>query len=106
MIFAAQQAGLAFILNVIIDADKKVIAAFAGDHEQAHRTGCAQCEAMTRVEKVVSDIAITSNGGYPLDQNVYQAVKGMNAAESCVRRDGAVIMCAALDDGHGGVVFY
>ena len=98
MIFAAQQAGLAFILNVIIDADKKVIAAFAGDHEQAHRTGCAQCEAMTRVEKVVSDIAITSNGGYPLDQNVYQAVKGMNAAESCVRRDGAVIMCAALDD--------
>ena len=106
MIFAAQQAGLAFILNVIIDADKKVIAAFAGDHEQAHRTGCAQCEAMTRVEKVVSDIAITSNGDYPLDQNVYQAVKGMNAAESCVRRDGAVIMCAALDDGHGGEEFY
>ena len=106
MLFAAQQAQLAFILNVIIDADKKVIAAFAGDHEKAHRTGCAQCESMTRAKKVVSDIAITSNGGYPLDQNVYQAVKGMTAGESCVRQDGALIMCAALSDGHGGEDFY
>ena len=106
MLFAAQQAKLAFILNVIIDADKKVIAAVAGDHEKAHRAGCAQCEEMTRVQKVVSDIAITSNGGYPLDQNVYQSAKGMTAAESCVRQGGAVIMCAALGDGHGGEEFY
>ena len=106
MLYAAQQAKLAFILNVIIDADKRVIAAFAGDHEKAHRTGCTLCEKMTRVDKVVSDIAITSNGGYPLDQNVYQSVKGMTAAESCVRQDGALIMCAALGDGHGGEEFY
>ena len=106
MLFAARQAKLAFILNVIIDADKKVIAAVAGDHEKAHRAGCAQCEEMTRVQKVVSDIAITSNGGYPLDQNVYQSAKGMTAAESCVRQGGALIMCAALGDGHGGEEFY
>ena len=106
MLFAAQQAKLAFILNVIIDAEKRVIAAFAGDQEKAHRTGCALCEKMTRVEKVVSDIAITSNGGYPLDQNVYQSVKGMTAAESCVRNGGALIMCAALGDSHGGEEFY
>ena len=61
---------------------------------------------MARVEKVVSDIVITSNGGYPLDQNIYQSVKGMTAAESCIRQGGAIIMCAALGDGHGGEDFY
>ena len=106
MLFAAEQAKLAFILNVLIDAEKHVIAAVAGHHEQAHRAGCSLCEQITRVTPVVSDIAITSNGGYPLDQNVYQSVKGMTAAESCVRPGGAVIICAALGDGHGGEAFY
>ena len=106
MLFAANQAKLAFILNVIIDTEKKVIAAVAGHYEKAHFAGCELCEKMTRVEKVVSDIVITSNGGYPLDQNVYQSVKGMTAAEACVCQGGAIIMCAALGDGHGGESFY
>ena len=49
---------------------------------------------------------ITSNGGYPLDQNIYQAVKGMTTAESCVREGGVIIMVAACEDGHGGDAFY
>ena len=106
MLYAAEQAKLAFILNVIIDADKRVIAAFSGDPVQAHREGCRMCERLTRVQPVEADIAVTSNGGYPLDQNVYQSVKGMTAAEACVRQGGAVIMCAGLGDGHGGEAFY
>ena len=106
MLYAAQQAKLAFILNVILDGDKRVVAAVAGDRELAHREGCRLSAEMTRVTPVVSDIAITSNGGYPLDQNVYQSVKGMTAAEACVREGGAIIMCAALGDGHGGEAFY
>ncbi len=106
MLFAAKQAGLAFILNVLIDADKRVIAAVAGDPEEAHGQGCALCAELTEVDAAVSDIAITSNGGYPLDQNVYQSVKGMTAAEACVRQGGAIILCAALGDGHGGDAFY
>ena len=106
MLYAARQAKLAFILNVLIDEDKRVLAAVAGHPEEAHRKGCVQCEMLTRVEAVVSDIAITSNGGYPLDQNIYQSVKGMTAAESCVRQGGVIIMCAALGDGHGGEHFY
>ena len=106
MLYAAQQAKLAFILNVILDGDKRVVAAVAGDSELAHREGCRLSAEMTRVTPVVSDIAITSNGGYPLDQNVYQSVKGMTAAEACVREGGAIIMCAALGDGHGGEAFY
>ena len=106
MLFAAQQAKLAFVLNVIINERKHVIAAFAGDQEQAHRAGCKQCEAMSRAMPVPADIVVTSNGGYPLDQNVYQSVKGMTAAEACVRPGGAIIMCAALGDGSGGDSFY
>lgn len=106
MLFAAKAAKLAFILNVLIDADKRVIGAVAGDVEKAHQRGCAMCAEATKVKAVVSDIAITSNGGYPLDQNVYQSVKGMTAAECCVRQGGAIILCAALGDGHGGEAFY
>lgn len=106
MLFAAKAAKLAFILNVLIDADKRVIAAFAGDPTEAHRQGCALCGELTQAKAVTSDIAITSNGGYPLDQNVYQSVKGMTAAEACVRPGGAIILCAALGDGHGGEAFY
>ena len=106
MLYAAKRANLRFILNVLIDADKRVIAAVAGDREAAHRQGCALCQHITQVEAVVSDIAVTSNGGYPLDQNVYQAVKGMTAAEACVRQGGIIILCAALGDGHGGDAFF
>ena len=53
----------------------------------------------------MSDIVITTNGGYPLDQNIYQAVKGMTAAEATVREGGAIIMAAKSNDGHGGERF-
>ena len=106
MLFAAQAAGLSFILNVLLDARHRVAAAYAGDRELAHQAGCEACEKMCRAEPVVSDIVFTSNGGYPLDQNVYQSVKGMTAAEACVRPGGAVVMIAGLGDGHGGEDFY
>ncbi len=106
MLFAAKQAGLAFIVNVLIDADKNIVAAVAGDPEKAHAAGCALCEARLRLKAVVSDIAVTSNGGYPLDQNIYQSVKGMTAAEACVKEGGVIIMNAALGDGHGGEGFF
>lgn len=106
MLYAAKKAGLRFILNVLIDADKRVIAAVAGDPEEAHEQGCALNKSLTQIDAVISDIAVTSNGGYPLDQNVYQSVKGMTAAEACVRKGGAIILCAALGDSHGGEAFY
>ena len=106
MVFAAKQAGLAFILNVLLDANKRIVAAYAGDMEAAHQAGCADCLSRTGATGVEADIAVTSNGGYPLDQNVYQSVKGMTAAEACVRPGGVIVMCAALGDGHGGEDFY
>lgn len=106
MAFAAEQAGLAFILNVLLDEDKRIVAAVAGDSVKAHEKGCQMCLEMTQVPGVGADIAVTSNGGYPLDQNVYQSVKGLTAAEVCVREGGVIVICAALGDGHGGKDFF
>ena len=106
MLYAARQAKLAFILNVVIDAQKKVIAAFAGDSEKAHVTGCEFVLNMSQVKKNPTDIVITTNGGYPLDQNIYQAVKGMTAAEANCKEGGVIIMVAGLIDGHGGESFF
>lgn len=106
MLYAAEKANLAFILNVVIDSHKKVIAAFAGDREEAHYTGCEFVKDLAGVNAVKADIGIVTNGGYPLDQNIYQSVKGMTAAEATVADNGVIIMASSCNDGHGGEEFY
>ena len=106
MTYAAQKAKLAFICTVIINSNKEVVYAVSGDAELAHLKGCEFLKDMCMVKAVPSDIVITSNGGYPLDQNIYQAVKGMSAAEATVKDNGVIIMLAQSGDGHGGEVFY
>ena len=106
MLWAAKAAKLAFIVNVVLDADKKVIYAVAGDSEQAHKKGTDFLSKLCGAKAVDADIAISTNGGYPLDQNVYQAVKGMTAAEATVKDGGVIIMLASSSDGTGGDNFY
>jgi lactate racemase len=106
MLYAAKKAKLAFILNVAINKDKKVINAFAGDSVAAHEEGCKFVAELSSIDKVMADIAVSTNGGYPLDQNIYQAVKGMTAAEATCNKGGVIIMIAACNDGHGGRSFY
>jgi lactate racemase len=106
MVYAAEAANLAFILNVVIDSEKRIVSAFAGNRVTAHEKGCEFVTQLASVKAELADIAITSNGGYPLDQNIYQAVKGMTAAEANVKEDGIIIIAAACNDGHGGEDFY
>lgn len=106
MLYAARIARLAFICNVIINADKKVIYAAAGDCDLAHREGREFLTGKCGVKAVPADIVISTNGGYPLDQNIYQAVKGMTAAEATVKKGGVIIQLAKSDDGHGAPEFY
>ena len=106
MLFAARAAKLAFIVNVVIDAAHEPIFCVAGDCEAAHRVGREFLLSKCMVDAVPADIAISTNGGYPLDQNIYQAVKGMTAAEATVRPGGVVVMFAKSADGHGGASFH
>lgn len=106
MLWAAKKAKLEFIVNVVLNSEKEVIYAVAGDVEDAHRKGTDFLSAQCGAKAVSADIVISTNGGYPLDQNVYQAVKGMTAAEATVREGGVIIMLAASGDGIGGDHFY
>lgn len=106
MLAAAKLARLAYIVNVVIDEDKKTVAAFAGDPAAAHRKGCDFLLGYCQVRPAWADIVVTSNGGAPLDQNIYQCVKGMTAAEATCNPGGVIILCAECMDGHGGEGFY
>lgn len=106
MLFAAKTAGLAFILNVVINSEKKIIAAYSGDVELAHKEGREFVASLAQVKPIYSDIVITSNGGYPLDQNMYQTVKGLSAGEASVNQNGVIIIASSCVDGHGGEFFY
>ena len=106
MLWAAREAKLAFIVNVVLNSKKQPIFAVAGDMEEAHKAGTDFISSLCAVKATPSDIVISTNGGYPLDQNVYQAVKGMTAAEATVKEGGVIIMLASSDDGTGGDHFY
>jgi len=106
MLYAARKVRLDFICNVVINAAKEVIYAVAGDCDLAHREGREFLLDKCRVAPAMADIVITTNGGYPLDQNIYQAVKGMTAAEATVRKGGVIIQIAKSDDGHGAPEFH
>lgn len=89
-----------FMLNVTLNRDKAITRVFAGDLFEAHRLGCEHEleHAMVRCEERF-DVVITGNSGYPLDQNLYQAVKGMSAAHKIVKEGGTIIMAAECSDG-------
>lgn len=106
MIFAAKKAKLAFIVNVVLGGEKQILHAVAGDCDAAHKSGVEFLNKYAQVDAVPADIAISTNGGYPLDQNIYQAVKGMTAAEATVKDGGVIIMLASSTDGHGGQTLY
>jgi len=106
MIWAAKKARLQFIVNVVLNFKKDTIYAVAGDLVEAHKKGTDFLSKLCAVEAKPADIAISTNGGYPLDQNTYQAVKGMTAAEATVKDGGVIIMLSASDDGTGGDHFY
>ena len=106
MLFAAKASGIRFILNVILNQEKKIIGAVAGDIDTAHKAGVSFLSSMCHREPVLSDIVITTNGGYPLDQNIYQSVKGMTTAAASCRKGGVIIMLSSCSDGHGGEEFF
>lgn len=106
MLYAARKAGLAFIVNVVIDAAHDPIFAVAGDCDLAHREGREFLASRCQVNAVPADIVISTNGGYPMDQNIYQSVKGMTAAEATVKENGVIIMLSKAADGHGGKSFH
>ena len=97
-----------FLLNVALNGEKEITNVFAGELVAAHAEGCAYVKehAMISCDQRF-DVVITTNSGYPLDQNLYQAVKGMNAAQMIVKQGGTIICAAECLEGmpeHGNFV--
>ena len=105
MVAAARAVHTAFIFNVALDGEKKIIAAYAGDLEKAHAQGVDFIRKWSQCPSITGDIVVTSNGGYPLDQNLYQSPKAVATAEACDGEDGVIIMCCSCVDGMGGTHF-
>ena len=89
-----------FLLNVTLNKNKEITEVFAGDIWQAHAAGTAFARKSVMVPVPEPfDIVVTTNSGYPLDLNLYQAVKGMSAAALVVKEGGSIIAAAECWDG-------
>jgi nickel-dependent lactate racemase len=89
-----------FCINVTLNRDRQITRFFCGDVRAAHDAGCAfsRDTAMVACPQAF-DVVVTTNSGYPLDQNLYQAVKGMSAAAQVVAAEGYIATAARCNDG-------
>jgi nickel-dependent lactate racemase len=96
----AAATGVTFALDVVLGEANRIVAAFGGDVLPMHAAACeaARAIAMCPVPKPF-DVVVTSNAGFPLDQNLYQAVKGMSAAAQVVAPGGTIVCVAECRDG-------
>jgi nickel-dependent lactate racemase len=96
----ALRIGPSFLLNVSLNEQRAITGVFAGDMMEAHRTGCefVRRSAMQKV-KSPFEIVVTTNSGYPLDLNLYQAVKGMSAGARILEKGGLLILACECREG-------
>ena len=102
----ARHTGCDFIVNVVIDSQRRPLAFVAGDMEQAFLEGVDFCrDVVTDTVEEPVDIVVTSCAGYPLDTTFYQAVKGLAGALPVVKEGGTIVMAASLSEGIGSPQF-
>ena len=103
---AGRIAGVDFILNVVQNSRKEVVAAFAGDLIAAHRAGAQLIDRMYKLSVPArADVVIASPGGYPKDIDLYQSQKALSAARRVVRDGGRIFILAECREGHGSELF-
>lgn len=103
---SAKLLGIDFILNVVLDEHKNIIKAVAGDSVLAHREGCAFLDKLYSVRiSEKADIVVVSAGGYPKDQNMYQAQKALDNAKHAIKDGGIIIWIASCKEGLGSKIF-
>lgn len=102
----ARRAGADFILNVTLNEERQITGVFAGELEAAHEKACAHIEdhALVNIDEP-ADIVVTCGGGYPLDQTLYQSIKGLVGALEAVKEGGTVILAAKNAEGAGSEAF-
>lgn len=102
----AQRAGCHFIINVVIDAQRRPLKWVAGDMVIAFHEGVNFVRHVV-TDKVAQfvDVVVTSSAGYPLDTTFYQTVKGLTAALPIVKQGGTIVLAASMSEGIGSKDF-
>ncbi len=96
----AARARVTFNLDVTLNRERGITRVFAGSLLASHAAASEHAKGTAMVATDAPfDVVVTSNSGYPLDQNLYQSVKGMSAAAQIVRVGGTIILAAACADG-------
>jgi nickel-dependent lactate racemase len=91
-----------FIIHVMLDRERRVVDVVAGDPYAAHLEGVRRLESYVKVPvPYEADATIVTNGGYPLDRNLYQAVKGMVTGSRVTKLGGIIILLSECRDGVG-----
>jgi len=107
MVEACAMVSPAFILNTVLTPDKRIMAAFAGEWQEAHLDGCRfYGEQFTEVIAEKADLVVVSCGGYPKDINFIQAHKSMEYGSQALREGGVMILLAQCRDGYGNATFF
>ena len=99
-----QNLPIEFLINIAMTPERETVAFYCGDPILAHEEGCKEVKKSTMVGFPQRfPIVITTNNGFPLDQNLYQCGKGLSAAAQIVEEGGLIILACACSDGfpHG-----
>ncbi len=89
-----------FCINLTLNHQHQITRYFCGDVVAAHQAGCRFTKSTVMAKcSHAYPVVITSNSGFPLDQNLYQTVKGMSAAAQIVAQDGVIIIASRCNDG-------
>lgn len=102
---AARISGLNFILNVVINSKKEIVAAVAGDFIEAHRKGVEIVDSMYKIPVEPADAVIVSCSGFPKDINLFQATKSLENAIPAVKKGGSIVLVAECHEGIGDRVY-
>lgn len=96
----AAATGVSFALDVVVNREREIVGAFAGELGAMHRAAVALAREISMVPvQRRFEVVLTTNSGFPLDQNLYQSVKGMSAAAQVVEPGGQIVCAAECRDG-------
>jgi len=91
-----------FLINIVLDEEKRLLGVFAGDYVKAHLEACKMVDQVYGAEvEREADLVIASCGGFPKDINVYQVQKTMDNAWCAVKEGGVVIILGECREGSG-----
>jgi nickel-dependent lactate racemase len=103
---AASKVKIDFSVNSIVNDAGDVTDVICGDWIESHRIACdsfANSHTVSITEK--RDLVIASCGGYPMDINMIQAHKSLEAASQACNDGGTIVLLAECRDGLGRDAF-